>query len=141
MTIQLLYDYALRFVGVPYRWGGTSPLTGFDCSGLVRLLLHSEGIETSNPGNALSLYRQFQDRTVSVPRLGSLVFYSDNSGIVDHVAMALSEHQHIEAAGGDHTCVSIARAIELGAWVRVTPIREKNRVAIVMPPYPFLPTP
>jgi cell wall-associated NlpC family hydrolase len=37
-------EYAHHFIGSPYRWGGSSPRTGFDCSGLVRFVYGHFGI-------------------------------------------------------------------------------------------------
>jgi cell wall-associated NlpC family hydrolase len=36
--------YARHFLGTPYRYGGSSPSTGFDCSGLVRFVYRHFGI-------------------------------------------------------------------------------------------------
>lgn len=36
---------AMQHLGVPYRWGGTDPATGLDCSALVQLAMRENGIE------------------------------------------------------------------------------------------------
>ncbi|HKI92871.1 MAG TPA: NlpC/P60 family protein, partial [Gaiellaceae bacterium] len=40
--------YARHLLGVPYRYGGTSPRTGFDCSGLVRYVYSHFGISLAH---------------------------------------------------------------------------------------------
>jgi cell wall-associated NlpC family hydrolase len=48
-----IVEIARKYVGAPYRWGGSSP-SGFDCSGLVRYVYAQVGVEL--PHNAAKQY-------------------------------------------------------------------------------------
>jgi cell wall-associated NlpC family hydrolase len=66
-------DAALDMVGTPYRWGGESPATGFDCSGLVRWAYGRVGVEL--PHNSYALYSE--GRRVRETRMepGDILFF------------------------------------------------------------------
>ena len=82
---QSVVDYACRFIGNPYVWGGTSLTKGCDCSGFVQQIMKHYGISMER-----SSYYQAQQgvkRTSSTMRPGDLIFYADSSGTVNHVVI------------------------------------------------------
>ena len=72
MRDQIVLD-GLAQIGVPYKWGGASPETGFDCSGLVSWLWLQHGYTL--PHFAASQYRMGPIVTDGTLRIGDLVFF------------------------------------------------------------------
>ncbi len=64
---------ATRYLGIPYRWGGASPSTGFDCSGFVMYLYAKVGV--SLPHNAAAQYGNGQPVSRANVAPGDLVFF------------------------------------------------------------------
>jgi cell wall-associated NlpC family hydrolase len=65
---------AVREVGVPYRWGGTSPTGGFDCSGLIYWAYGRLGVAV--PHSSYALYAVGRRVARSRMRPGDLLFFS-----------------------------------------------------------------
>jgi cell wall-associated NlpC family hydrolase len=80
---------ALRYLGIPYRYGGASPSTGFDCSGLVMYVYAQLGI--SLPHYTVAQWNATQP--VSSPQPGDLVFF-DGLG---HVGIYIGNGQMVDA--------------------------------------------
>ena len=64
-------NIAASLAGIMYRWGGTSPDTGFDCSGFTQYVFHQVGV---NLPRTAEEQRQFAT-PVSNPQPGDLVFF------------------------------------------------------------------
>jgi cell wall-associated NlpC family hydrolase len=82
---------ALKAVGVPYRWGGESPSSGFDCSGLVRWAYGRVGIDL--PHSSYALYGE--GRRVAESRLepGDVLFFEG----LGHVGLYLGRGRMVHA--------------------------------------------
>lgn len=133
-----LTEYALTFLHQPYRWGGSNPLTGFDCSGFVLELLKSIGAHPFPDGSAQALYNHYRTNGSAMGvRAGALCFYGKSSTSISHVAFMINLNQILEAGAGDSSTVSIERAKEQGACVRLRPyLNRKDLVEILSPNYP-----
>jgi cell wall-associated NlpC family hydrolase len=65
---------AMRYLGTPYVWGGSSPSTGFDCSGFVMYVYSQVGI--SLPHNAAMQYGYGSPVSRSNLQPGDIVFFN-----------------------------------------------------------------
>jgi cell wall-associated NlpC family hydrolase len=84
-------------MGVPYKWGGSSPSTGFDCSGLVQWAYAKVGIRLPRVTDQqiLAPGGTRVDRDHLLP--GDLVFFRDSTGYVHHVGISLGGDKFINA--------------------------------------------
>jgi cell wall-associated NlpC family hydrolase len=82
---------ALEAVGTPYRWGGESPSTGFDCSGLVRWAYGRVGLDL--PHNSYALYSEGRRVPESGMEAGDILFFEG----LGHVGLYLGRGRMVHA--------------------------------------------
>jgi murein DD-endopeptidase len=86
---------AVNVLGTPYRWGGSSPSKGFDCS-LVKYAFNDATFDLPRTSNAMaSGHGEKVDRNDLKP--GDLIFFNIKSRRVNHVAIYLGNDRFIHA--------------------------------------------
>lgn len=108
-----IVNYAMKFLGNPYVWGGTSLTKGADCSGFTMSVMKNFGI--SLPHYSGSQAKSGKRIKSSEMRPGDLVFYGNSRGKINHVAMYIGNGQVINAA-------SRRSGIKISTWNYRTPI-------------------
>jgi len=109
---------ARAMVGIPYRYGGSSPATGFDCSGLVYYTYTQNGIPV--PRTSQELFRAAKKIALGEAREGDIVFFQDQAKL-SHVGIYVGDGLFVHAPASGRS-VSIA-SLEL-------PYYQQNLVAV-----------
>lgn len=94
---------AIGLVGTPYRWGGNTPESGFDCSGLIGFVYRdAAGIQLPRTTQQLGALKAPDIRRQAL-RAGDLVFFATSGwGKVSHAGIYVGEGRfvHAPSSGG-----------------------------------------
>ncbi|WP_411385879.1 C40 family peptidase [Pseudomonas sp. MPB03] len=95
-TTSNVLSRAVNVLGTPYRWGGSSPSKGFDCSGLVKYAFNDATFDLPRTSNAMAAgHGEKVERKDLKP--GDLIFFKLKSRRVNHVAIYLGNDRFIHA--------------------------------------------
>jgi cell wall-associated NlpC family hydrolase len=132
IVMQGVVDRALGYIGVPYRFGGSNPQTGFDCSGLVNHVFR-ETLGVVLPRTS----RQLAGIGVAVPREelrpGDLVFFNTRGAANSHVGIYLGDGRFVHAPRA-RTLVRIDRLDDIGYRGRFEGARRLDTLALLIAP-------
>ena len=102
-----LKTFATKYIGGKYVWGGNSLESGVDCSGFVQQIYKQFGVTL--PRVSRDQATKGTQVKVGKQRVGDLVFYTNSSGVVDHVAIYIGNNQIVHAA-------STKAGIKISSW-------------------------
>lgn len=94
-TAQKIITTAKKYIGVPYKWGGTSP-SGFDCSGFVQYVFKAHGITL--PRTSQQQYKVGTAVSKANLKPGDLVFFNTSGSGVSHLGIYIGDNQFIHAS-------------------------------------------
>ena len=107
-TAQEVLIRALSLTGIKYKYGGSTPETGFDCSGFVRYVFQ-QAADLTLPHGARALSRLGHAVPVEQLKPGDLVFFNTLKSAFSHVGIYLGDNRFIHApsSGGTIHVVSM----------------------------------
>lgn len=112
-----LVNYALQFVGGAYRYGGTNPRTGVDCSGFTRYVMQNGAGVSLNHSSGAQATQGVQIGADQM-RPGDLIFYG-NGKRINHVAMYIGNGQIVHAS-------TYKTGIKISNWNYRNPVKIMN---------------
>ena len=132
-------EYALKFVGRPYIYGGDGSVKsygGFDCSGLVMECLWAFGRLPKKDLTAQGIHAALLDAgwedvppRADMTMAGDILFFGKDARHITHTAICCQHGLMVEAGGGSSRCKDVKSSTGM---VRVRPISSRNDLVAVL---------
>lgn len=97
-----LVSYARSLIGTPYKYGGDTPDSGFDCSGFVGHV-YSRTLDISLPRSTVEISTMGKAVRSNELRTGDLVFFNTLHKRFSHVGIYLGDYRFIHAPSSGGT--------------------------------------
>ena len=125
----LLLATADELVGTRYRYGGTSPKSGFDCSGFVRWVYSQQGIDLPRTTRGLTTAgtRIPARRAELLP--GDLLLFAGHGTRITHVAIYVGDGRIIHASSGQREVRYDDLDSSRGRWFRRHVVSARRVIA------------
>lgn len=93
---------AEQYLGVPYKWGGSSPASGFDCSGYVKYVYGRQGVRLPRTSREQAGAGMKVSTRVASLRQGDLMLFAEDRQPISHVAIYAGGGRiiHSSSSGG-----------------------------------------
>ncbi|HUF13268.1 MAG TPA: C40 family peptidase [Longimicrobiales bacterium] len=105
-----------RLVGIPYRWGGSSPRQGFDCSGFAQYVFREQGIELPRVSRNQARAGVGLETSLHGLARGDLLFFALRGSTVDHVAIYAGDGRMVHSSSSGRGVRYDDLAGERGRW-------------------------
>jgi gamma-D-glutamyl-L-lysine dipeptidyl-peptidase len=106
-----LADFAKRFLGLPYTWGGTSAF-GFDCSGFTQMLSRRAGVAIPRDAKPQAHWDGMDEVARDALRPGDLIYFGAEYDKISHTGFYLGDGTFIHATTHLKPVLQISRLDE-----------------------------
>lgn len=98
---QKIVDTAMQYIGVPYKWAGTSPETGFDCSGFVYYVYGENGYKLNRVAQSMT----YNGTEVDLDNLqaGDVLLFGSSEYNIYHTGIYIGNGEFIHSPSSGYT--------------------------------------
>ena len=96
LTVPETIEFARRFLGLPYTWGGTSSY-GYDCSGYMQMLCRRRGVLMPRDAGPQSRWSGVIEVSKDQLQPGDLLYFGPSEKKITHTGMYIGNGQFINA--------------------------------------------
>jgi len=126
LTTDEMIKLSMRFLGLPYTWGGRSSF-GYDCSGFVQMLYRQMGIFIPRDSKDQYTWKGFQAVAFDKLQPGDLIFWGKSEQQINHVGLYIGNNKFI------HTIATVEKM----PYLRISDLDDPAWRALATNSHPF----